>query len=141
MIGKLPFTKFFVHPFNSYFGEKSNILILDKISSKRIIQDMPENIIPMRQIGKIETQIINGQIKIENQIMDGQKKIAEKEAMQEQRTSQNKADLIKGGLISEGILTLVPLSEKGAKSLPEAENLKKLFDTFCWQLDQSQNTF
>ena len=47
---------------------------------------MPENIIPMRQIGKIETQIINGQIKIENQIMDGQKKIAEKEAMQEQRT-------------------------------------------------------
>ena len=102
---------------------------------------MPENIIPMRQIGKIETQIINGQIKIENQIMDGQKKIAEKEAMQEQRTSQNKADLIKGGLISEGILTLVPLPEKSAKSLPEAENLKKLFDTFCWQLDQSQNTF
>ena len=95
----------------------------------------------MRQIGKIETQIINGQIKIENQIMDGQKKIAEKEAMQEQRTSQNKADLIKGGLISEGILTLVPLPEKGAKSLPEAKNLKKLFDTFCWQLDQSQNTF
>ena len=141
MIGKLPFPKFFVYPFNSYFGEKSNILILDKISSKRIIQDMPENIIPMRQIGKIETQIINGQIKIENQIMDGQKKIAEKEAMQEQRTSQNKADLIKGGLISEGILTLVPLPEKGAKSLPEAENLKKLFDTFCWQLDQSQNTF
>ena len=55
----------------------------------------------MRQIGKIETQIINGQIKIENQIMDGQKKIAEEEAMQEQRTSQNKADLIKGGLISQ----------------------------------------
>jgi hypothetical protein len=49
----------------------------------------------MRQIGKIETQIINGQIKIENQIMDGQKKIAEEEAMQEQRTSQIKADLIK----------------------------------------------
>ena len=72
----------------------------------------------MRQIGKIETQIINGQIKIENQIMDGQKKIAEEEATQEQRTSQNNSDLIKGGLISEGILTLVPLPEKGAKSLP-----------------------
>ena len=77
---------------------------------------MPENIIPMRQIGKIETQIINGQIKIENQIMDGQKKIAEKEAMQEQRTSQNKVDVIEGGLILEGILSLLP--EKGAKSLP-----------------------
>ena len=67
----------------------------------------------MRQIGKIETQIINGQIKIENQIMDGQKKIAEKEAMQEQRNSQNK---VEGGLILEGILSLLP--EKGAKSLP-----------------------
>ena len=109
MIGKLPF-------FNSYFGEKSKILSVDKISSKHIIQEMPENIIPMRQIGKIETQIINGQIKIENQIMDGQKKIAEKEAMQEQRTSQNKVDVIEGGLILEGILSLLP--EKGAKSLP-----------------------
>ena len=72
----------------------------------------------MRQIGKIETQIINGQIKIENQIMDGQKKIAEKEAMQEQRTSQNKVDVIEGGLILEGILSLpkrcqiTPLSRK-----------------------------
>ena len=94
------------------------ILIVDKISSKHIIQEMPENIIPMRQIGKIETQIINGQIKIENQIMEGQKKIAEEEAMQEQRTSQNKADLIKGGIISEGILTLVPLPANNGKSCP-----------------------
>ena len=83
---------------------------------------MPENIVPMRQIGKIETEIINGQIKIEKQIMDGQKKIAEEEAMQEQRTSQNKADLIKGGLISEGILTLVSLPKKYAKFLSWAEN-------------------
>ena len=29
----------------------------------------------------------------------------------------------KGGLISEGILTLVPLPKKGAKSCPWAENL------------------
>ena len=80
---------------------------------------MPENIIPMRQIGKIETQIINGQIKIENQIMEGQKKIAEEEAMQEQRTSQNKADLIKGGIISEGILTLVfKFSAQGSDLAP-----------------------
>ena len=33
----------------------------------------------------------------------------------------------KGGLISEGILTLVPLPTKGAKSLSCAENLNKLF--------------
>ena len=36
----------------------------------------------------------------------------------------------KGGLISEGILTLLPLlplPTKGAKSLPSAENLNKLF--------------
>ena len=33
----------------------------------------------------------------------------------------------KGGLISEGILTLVSLPIKGAKSLPWAENLNKLF--------------
>ena len=92
---------------------QKSFVVVDKISSKHIIQEMPENIIRMRQIGKIETQIINGQIKIENQIMDGQKKIAEEEAMQEQRTSQNKAELIKGGLNSEGILP-----EKGAKSLP-----------------------
>ena len=44
----------------------------------------------------------------------------------------------KGGLISEGILTLVPLSTKGAKSLFLAENLKNLYtgmarkyQTFC----------
>ena len=33
----------------------------------------------------------------------------------------------KGGLISEGSLTLVPLPIKGAKSLPWSENLNKLF--------------
>ena len=34
---------------------------------------------------------------------------------------------IKDGLISEGILTLVPFSIKGAKTLSWAENLNKLF--------------
>ena len=34
---------------------------------------------------------------------------------------------IKVGLISESSLTLVPLPIKGAKSLPWAENLSKLF--------------
>ena len=33
----------------------------------------------------------------------------------------------KGGLISEGILTLVPFPTKCAKSWPWAENLNKLF--------------
>ena len=33
----------------------------------------------------------------------------------------------KGGLISEGILTLVPLPTKCAKSHPWAENLNKLY--------------
>ena len=63
----------------------------------------------------------------------------------------------KGGLISEGNLTLVQLPTKGAKSLSWAENFKKLFivlggrfkfsakgerfGSFCWQWDQSQNTF
>ena len=40
----------------------------------------------------------------------------------------------KGGLISEGILPLVPLPKKGAKSLPWAENLNKLFtEKLCIQ--------
>ena len=47
--------------------------------------------------------------------------------------------IIKGGLISEGILALVPLPTKGAKSLPWAENLNNLA-LFFWQCDQSQNT-
>ena len=64
----------------------------------------------------------------------------------------------KGGLITEGILTLVPLPTKGAKSLPWAEILNKLFTVigkkfiFSAQgsgfapfvgnlLNQSQNTF
>jgi hypothetical protein len=34
---------------------------------------------------------------------------------------------VKGGLISEVILTLVTLPTKGAKSLPRAENLNQLF--------------
>ena len=110
--------EYVIYPFSSYFGKKYKILIvLYKLSSKHIIQEMPENIVPMRQIGKIETQIINGQIKIENQIMDGQKKIAEEEAIQKQRTSQNKADLIKGGLFSR-YFDFGPIARKGAKSLP-----------------------
>ena len=36
-------------------------------------------------------------------------------------------DSFKGGLISESILTLVPFSKKGAKFIPWAENLNKLF--------------
>ena len=58
--------------------------------------------------------------------------------------------IIKGGLLSEGILTLVPLPTKSAKSLPWAEHLnvlplsvnimfkssaQKWFDSFCWQWD------
>ena len=35
--------------------------------------------------------------------------------------------ITKGGLISEGILTLVPLPKRSANSLPWAENLNKLF--------------
>ena len=35
--------------------------------------------------------------------------------------------LAKGGLISEGILTLVPLPTKWSKLLSSAENLNKLF--------------
>ena len=95
---------------------------------------MPENIIRMRQIGKIETQIINGQIKIENQIMDGQKKIAEEEAIQEQRTSQNKADLIKGGLISEGILTLVSLQKKRCQISPLGRRFEYLLREEIWHI-------
>ena len=36
--------------------------------------------------------------------------------------------MIKGGLISEGILSLVPLPKLGAKSCPWAEKLNKLFN-------------
>jgi len=36
-------------------------------------------------------------------------------------------NFIRGSLISKGILTSVPLPIKGAKSLPWAENLIKLF--------------
>ena len=40
----------------------------------------------------------------------------------------------KGGLISEGILPLVPLPKKGAKLFPWAENLNKLFtEKLCIQ--------
>jgi hypothetical protein len=54
-------------------------------------------------------------------------------------------DVHKGGLISEGILTLVPLPTKGAKLLSLAENLLfnfcsgERFGTFCWQWHQTQN--
>ena len=34
----------------------------------------------------------------------------------------------KGGLFSEGVLTLDPLPKNGAKSLSWAENLNKLFN-------------
>ena len=37
----------------------------------------------------------------------------------------------KGNLISEGILALVPLQKKGAKSCPWAENLNKLLTEKC----------
>ena len=40
---------------------------------------------------------------------------------------QCKDSCTKGGLISEGTLTLVPLSTKNSKSLSWAENLNKLF--------------
>ena len=40
---------------------------------------------------------------------------------------------IKGGLISEGALNLVPLPIKGAKSLPGSENLNNLFYLFSVQ--------
>ena len=64
----------------------------------------------------------------------------------------------KSDLISEGILTFLPLPTKCAKSRPWAENLYYIvvywyvweiqifcsgarFDTFWWQCEQSQNTF
>ena len=67
-------------------------------------------------------------------------------------------DSFKGSLISEGTyFDFGPISKKGAKSLPWAENLNKLFtvkgreiqtfcsgekfDTFCWQWNKSQSSF
>ena len=69
--------------------------------------------------------------------------------------SNNTMDFPQGCLISEGILTLVKLQTKGAKSLSWVVEQKiwitygreiqifcseKWFCTFCWQWDQSQNT-
>ena len=49
-----------------------------------------------------------------------------------------------GGLISEDVLTLVPLPTKGAKSLFRAENVNKLFTvmgrTFKFSVEKSDLT-
>ena len=63
---------------------------------------------------------------------------------------------LKGGLISEGVLTLVPMPKKGAKSLMPSKKFEKVvyckrwkiktfcsgdkFVTFSWQWEQSKNT-
>ena len=52
--------------------------------------------------------------------------------MVQQNVKRNfSTESFKGSLISDGILTLVPLPIKGAKLLPWAENLNKLFTVLC----------
>ena len=50
---------------------------------------------------------------------------------------KNKHSHAQGGLIWEGVLTLVPLPTKGAKSCPWAENLNKLFAEKCEKFEFS----
>ena len=56
------------------------------------------------------------------------RKRAEHRIIQEFEPKNSWAVLYKGGLISDGILTLIPLPKKGTKSLHWAENLNKLFN-------------
>jgi len=57
-----------------------------------------------------------------------------------QEPSRGSSFLPKGGLISEGILTLIPLPKRGAKCLPWGGILKKLF-TVKFGLSETHTKF